>query len=309
MRLIWILALLPSVAWAGARVSAFQKESRNGANFWNASSAIDGKMETAWMVPGESDNKGEWIEIDVPRGEIDKIAIFPGFNKSDTSYPDYPRLKKVRIDIFALDDSQEAKQVGTATLDLPDKREMQVFDLPDTKVNDGMFGGRVRMTVVEIYEGEDFPNLGVSEIVVHMKEFDAKVQVSAISAETAGKGKELMLDDNPKTFFSAPAGPLEMTLTSTGFGLSSVGFVPAGKDWARPKTVEISVGNQTLKSVLPDSVNPAAPQVAPIPGFNGYTGGGFGDVTVKILDTYPGAKSPDIGIAELKPKATNFESI
>lgn len=307
MRHLWILALLPGVAWAGARVSSFQKESRNGANYWNASAAIDGKLETAWMVPGESENKGEWIEIDVPRGEVDKIAIFPGFDKSDEAFADYPRLKKVRIDIFALDDGQEAKQVGTATLDVADKREVQVLDLPDTKVNDGMFGGRVRLTVLEVHDGEDFPNLAVSEIMVHMKEFDAKVQVTAVSAETPGKGKELLLDENPKTVFSAPGTSLEMTLAAPGFGVSSVGFAPAGKDYARPKTVEISVGNQTLKTVLPD--NPTALQFAPVPGFNGYTGGGFGDLTVKILDVYPGAKLQEIGISELKAKATSFESI
>lgn len=307
MRYLWILALMPSVAWAGARVSAYQKESRNGANTWNAAAAIDGKLETAWMVPGESDNKGEWLEIDIPKGEVDKIAIFPGFNRDEETFADYPRVKTVRVDVFAFDEEQSPKQVGTATLNLADKREWQVLDLPDTKVEEGMFGGRVRVTIQDVYEGRDYPNLGVSEVLVHLKEFDAKVKVSGVSAEVPGKGSDLMLDENAKTAFAAPGSTLEFTIVGSGYGISGVGFQSAGKDYARPKTVEVTAGNNTVTTVLPDSLT--APQFAAVPGFNGYSGGAFGDVQVKVVDVYPGAKLQEIGIAELKVKATHYEAL
>lgn len=308
MRYLWLLALVPGVAWAGAKVSAFQKESRGGANYWNASSAIDGKIDTAWMVPGESENKGEWIEIDVPRGDVDKIAIFPGFGRDEEAFADYPRVKKLRVDVFSMDDSQNASQVGTATVDVADKAEMQVIDIPDVKIEGGTLGGgKVRLTILDVHDGRDFPNVAISEVLVHLKEFDAMVKVSAVSAEVPGKGKDLMHDENPKTAFAAPGTSLEFTIAGTGYGISSVGFQSAGKDYARPKTVEVTAGNSTVTTVLPDSLT--APQFAAVPGFNGYTGGAFGDVQVKVVDVYPGAKLQEIGIAELKIKATNFETL
>ena len=53
-------------ALAGAKASSFKSERKRGENYWNANSATDGNNETAWMVSGESENKGEWIMIDVP---------------------------------------------------------------------------------------------------------------------------------------------------------------------------------------------------------------------------------------------------
>ena len=307
-RSVLILALLPAFAWAGTHVSANYKDAKLGANYYAGNSAIDGKKETAWMVPGESDNKGEWIDIDVPRGDVDKISIFPGFGKTEETFQDYSRLKQARVDVFAFDDDQNPKQVGTATIDIADKPEVQVFDLPDTKIAEGLFGGKVRVTVLAVYEGEDYPNLAISELLVHLKEFEAKVTVSEISGEVDGRGRDQMLDENPKTSWAVAGSTATMTLQTAGFGLSTIGFTSAGKDYARPKTVEIKAGNMTVQTVLPDCIKD--PQWATVPGFNGYTGGAFGDIELTILDTYPGAKPElGLGVSELKARATNFETI
>ena len=42
----FIMLLVPAVAFAGATASNFKPEHRKGANYWNAQSAIDGKLET-----------------------------------------------------------------------------------------------------------------------------------------------------------------------------------------------------------------------------------------------------------------------
>jgi hypothetical protein len=192
-------------------------------------------------VPGESPNRGEWIEIDVPRGEVDKLAIFPGFNKTEETWGDYPRVKQMRVDIFALDDDQVAKQVGSTTLDIADKREWQTFDLADAKIDAGLFGGRIRISIIDIHDGEDYPNLGISEILVHMKEFDAKVKVTALN-EGDPSGATAMLDEDAKTVAKLPGTSATMTLESSGFGISSINFI-AAKDHSRPKTVEITAAN------------------------------------------------------------------
>ncbi|MFZ5479709.1 MAG: discoidin domain-containing protein [Myxococcota bacterium] len=297
-----LVLALPLTAWAGAKVSAFQK-GKSDANANNGAAAIDGKLNTGWMVPGESENKGEWIEIDLPQGEVDKFAIFPGNNKNDEAWGDYPRVKKVRVDIYALDDTQTPQQVGTATLDVADKREMQVFDIPDAKIAAGLFGGKAKVTILDTWDGEDFPNLAVAEMQLYLKEFDAVPKLLSVSA--GEDKKDALLDGNPKTPFTAPIGETTITLNPNGFGVSSVGFVPVGKDYARPKTVEITVGALKKTTVLADDLK--NPQFAETPGFNGFNGGAFGEIEIKIVDVYPGTK-PEIGIADLKPKATNLES-
>jgi hypothetical protein len=302
MRVLSLLVLLvPAVALAGAKTSATNTSGRDkGA--WSAGNVIDGKFNTAWQVPGESEGKGEWIELDVPRGEVDKLAIFPGLGRDDESFGDYARVKKLRVDVMALDDDQNPKTVATHSIDVADKAELQVIELPDTKITSELFGGKVRLTIEDIYEGADFPtNLAVSEVAVLMKEFDAKVKVTGSSApaDTA-----VLLDENAKTVWTAAAGS-ELTIDMGAYGISSVGFVGANKDAARPKTVEVSVGALSRTTVLVDK--PGEAQWAALPTFNGYNGGAMGEVVVKIVDTYPGAKSQDLGISELKARATSLE--
>lgn len=308
--MLTLLALLTTdEALAGAKVSAFQKDSKKGSNYWSGSAAIDGKNETAWMVPGESPNLGEWIQFDLPKGDVDKIAIMPGFAKDEETFKDYPRIKKLRVDVYDLDDDQNLKQVGSAEISVEDKMELQTIDIPDIKVgSSGLFGGAMKLSVVEIYSGLDYPNFAVSELAVVLKEFDApSAKAATATTSTDGHGIELASDEDTKTFWSGKDGA-ELTVTRGGYGVSSIGFIPAGKDWARPKTVEVVVGNAKLKTVLPDKVD-ATGVWAALPSFNGYTGGSMDDIQVTIIDSYPGAKSTDMGVSEIKFKATCLESI
>jgi hypothetical protein len=303
MRVLPLLLLLaPSLALAGAKVSATNTSSRDK-GMWSAGNAIDGKTTTAWMVPGESDNKGEWIELDVPKGEVDKIAIFPGFGKDEDTFGDYPRVKKLRVDVIALDDDQQAKTVGTHTVEVADKAELQVIDIPDTKVDAGLFGGKVRITVEDVYEGADFPNLALSEVSILLKEFDAEVDVQGASAD-GGDGYIAVVDQTPTSSWRAPAGS-EITLSMGSYGISSLGFLSTGKDAARPKTIELTIGAQQQTTVLADK--PGEVQWVGLPAFNGYNGGAMGEIVVKIVDSYPGAKVQDVAVAEIKARATSRE--
>lgn len=302
-RLPLLALLIPVVAFAGGRVSHFKTENKLGANYFNVQGAIDGKVETAWMLPGESDNKGEWIEVDIPTGEVDKVMIFPGYMKSAETFTDFPRVKQMRVDTYGIDDSMEASIVGTATIDIADKAEFQVIDIPDVK--SGVNGGRVRLTVLDIYPGDDYPNLALSEVAVLLKEIDGKATIASISGEMDGHPKEALFDEDAKTFWAADAKGAAMTLTSTGFAISSIGFVPQGKDYARPKSVKISVGPVSKVTELPDTPGEVWAQ---IPVFNGYNGGGFGDVEIEILDVYPG-KNPQIGLSALKVRASTYSPV
>lgn len=300
-----LLLLLPGLAFAGARVSAMKVDSKKGKTFYSGSAAIDGKLDTVWMVPGESENTGEWIEIEVPKGTIDKIAIYPGHGRDEDAYGDYARVKTMRVDVYDIADDQTENQIGQATIEVADKAALQFVDIDDVKVGSGLFGGKVKLTVTAVYDGEDYPNLAVAEIMVALKEFDAPKppELSDVSSEVDGHTADLMQDGDPKTFWAADDGA-SFVMTSDAFGLSSIAFVPQ-KDYARPKTVELSVGSVSRTVTLPDA---PGPQWAMIPPFNGYNGGGFGPVTVKIVDSYPG-KIPHIGVTELAVRVSHATSI
>lgn len=301
-----LAALLAPTAQAGATASHFRPETRLGANYWNAPSAIDGKMETCWMVPGESPNAGEYIVIDVPKGEVDKIAMVIGWAKDETTFKDYARIKSVRVEVLSYNEDRDLVPAGTADASFEDKGGWQVVDIPDIKVGTEEAGGKVKITVSGVYQGADYPNFAVSEVLVHMKEFDATPKVESASAPVDGKVQDALADANPKTFWAAEAEGATITLSTSGFGLSRLGIAPGPKDYARPKKVKVSVGNRSLVTELPDA---AGPQWADVPAMNGYTGSAWGELTVEILETWPGTKSGAVGISEIVARATVYESL
>jgi len=209
--------LVLSPAYAGAKASAFEKHPKQ-ANQYNAGSAIDGKPETCWSVPSESPNRGESISLEIPKGEVEKIGIIAGWDKDETSFKDYPRVKQLRVDIYTLDNDQAEKLVGSETLDVADVRGLQVLPLKaKAKVgDDSFFGGKVKLSVVDIYPGDDFPNLRVSEVAVYMGEMDAKPAITVLDAAA-------LTDGNAKTLWAGAAGTA-FEVTPNGWAVSSIGF-------------------------------------------------------------------------------------
>ena len=128
-----VLFVSASALASGFRASSFKKETRLGANFWNIASALDGKLDTCWMVDPESENVGEWFEVDVPRSEVDKLGLVIGWAKDEATFKDYARIKTVKVEMFG-DAKAEDTKVAEATIAFEDKMEMQWVELPDTKV-------------------------------------------------------------------------------------------------------------------------------------------------------------------------------
>jgi hypothetical protein len=298
-----ILALAP--AQAGARVSAYKAEHKMGDLYWSAGSAFDDNPETAWMVPGESANVGEWIEIDLPHGTVDKVGMMPGWAKTDETWHDYPRIKKVKIDVFDLDDERNARQVGTTEAEFQDKKEWQIIDLTDIPIGEGMFGGRARITVLEIYKGDDFPNLGVSELLFYMKEMKATPNITAVSGESEGHGKDNLKDGNAKTFWAASTSGAQLTFEAAGYGLARVGLVPGPAGYAKPKKVQVTLSG---RSKTYDLLSGPGTQWIDIPASGGYTGSAWGEVTIEFLEVYQGTK-PEIALGDLDVQATSYEGI
>jgi hypothetical protein len=299
--------VLPAAAFAGFRASSFKKETKLGANYWNAASALDGRLDTAWMVDPESENIGEWIEVDLPKSQVDKIAAVVGWAKDEGSFKDHPRLKTVKVQVFGLPDAED-KLVHEQTIHFEDKLGWQTIDIPDTAVGGELHGGKVRLTVVDVYAGEDFPNLAVSEVLVHLKDQD--VPGGAVKLKTPptavapGRTAEALVDGDPKTYWAGVVGgDHSFEVRAEGFGASFVGILPGPAGTPRPKTVEITANDIPTRVTLTDK---SETQWFPIPAVVGYTGSAWGPIRIQVIDTY-GGKDP--AIAEVKIRYTNFESL
>lgn len=300
--------LLSTAAYAGFEASSFKKEDRLGKNYWNAASALDSKPETCWMPDPEQNNAGQWIQLDVPGGEIDKLGMIIGWGKSDETFADYARVKSVKVELF---DGATGTPVlvSTTNLSFEDKPGWQVLELPDTKVGGDVLGGRIKLTITETYPGKDFPTLALSEVRVHLKEFPAASAafVRPFDSEAgASNASAMAMDNNPKTFWASTGSTANFSMKASGYGLASLSIQSGPKTHARPKTVKITANNTTITEVLPDK--PGVLQSVLLPCIVGYTGGAWGEINVEILDVYPGDQPANgMAIAELKLNAGSIE--
>ena len=300
---------LATPALAGFDVSSYKKQSRSGASDHDAAAAVDGNPATAWMVDPEAKNEGSWIYIDVPLGKVDKLSFVVGWAQDDSTWQDYARLKKARIEVIDLDSGQEVV-VHKQDASFDDKQDRQLIDLPDPRVGGEWQGGRVRVTVLEVYPGKNYDYLALGEVLVHMGEFDATVVNLARPPESsaASNPPENMVDGNARTFWAAASKDDEVAFEVDGgkFSVSQLGIVPGPRSHARPKVVEVTQSNVTRKHTLPDK---AGTHWLPLPALVGYTGSAFGPVSVKVIEVYAGSGNNGVAITDIKFKATALDML
>lgn len=299
------LALIPA-AQAGAVVSEFKAESRQGANTYNAQAVVDGKLDTVWQLPGESNNVGEYIILDVPKTTLDKVAMVIGWGDTEEHFLDYARVKAIKIEASAYDENNDLQLAGTATATFADTMGWQVVDIDDIVVGTDLFGGKVKVTITEVYPGRDYSNLAVSELLLHMAELHSPMPkiISVSSEDSAHLGAD-MGDDDDKTFWVGDAAQASVTFQAEGFSLSSVALKPVSKEYDRPKKIRVTANSRSEEYELADKLDL---QWVQIPAIVGFTGSAWGEVQLEILETYAGSKYPGkVGIKELDVKATSFE--
>ena len=304
---ILVIFLVPGIVYAGATASAFKRDNRRGANFWNAQAAIDSNPETAWMVPGDSPNRGEWILIELPRGEVDSISILPGWGRDQTTFDDYARVRKLGIEVLCCLDDTPMASIYTGEIELADRNEIQIVDLENIQVGNELFGGRIRLTVTETYSGRDYPNLAVSEVLVRLTEFDvpsAKVEEASTASE--GHVADSMIDGNARSFWATAEEAPSFEVEASGFGLSSIGIQAGPRTHARPQRVRLSANGRQAEYTVEDNNTLQWFEVAPL---TGYTGSAWGNVMVEILETYEGSQSTEVAVSEVKARATNYEGL
>ena len=295
-----------AVAFAGFEASSHNAQAPEGKNFYAPAAALDSNLETCWMVEAEAKNEGSWIALDTPTSTIDKLSMVIGWGKSEEEFKDYARVKKAQVQLYNNSFTGDPELVAEHTVSFEDKMGWQTVDLPDTKVGGELGGGRVKITVAEVYPGADFPALAVSEVRVHLKEFDAATLGFATvpDSETAGHDGGMMMDNSTRSFWAAEGPTATFGVDAKGYGLSSLGIVQGPKSHARPKTVKLTANMAEVTHTMKDK--PGQWQYLLLPALVGYTGGAWGEVTVEIIDTYEGS-NPGVAISELKMMAGSVE--
>ena len=97
-------------------------------------------------------------------------------------------------------------------------------------------GGKYKITINEIYTGKDYPSLAISEVLLHLKDFDVVPKIIDTAEGTEGADPNKMLDDSTRTVWTANAA--EASITYEGLGgasVSQMNLVPGPKTHARPK--------------------------------------------------------------------------
>lgn len=302
------LLLVPALAMAGFNASSSKVTSRSsGSTPYGPSAALDSNPATAWQVDPEQANEGSWIELDVPKGKVDKVSVMVGWAKDDDSWVDHARLKAGRIEVYTLSGA-EPTIVHEQKFTVEDAQGMQSIDLPDPEVGDELSGGRVRLVITEVYTGKDYANLALGELLVHLGEFDVQtVTVEGASSEVDGHDAAMAVDGSTRSYWMAAdddEAP-SFTIDAGRYSVSSVGIVAGSSSYGRPKKVELIQGSASKTVELK---NTSSTQWFELPALVGYTGSGFGSITIKVLETYPGSKSKAPAIAEAKFKATQLSA-
>jgi hypothetical protein len=114
---------------------------------------LDYNLFTAWVEGNENSGEGEWIELEFPgQISIGKVILFPGYGKSLKLFKANARLKKIKV-------SWNNKEKIVNFLDKYCAQSIDIFDKTD----------KIRIEVVEVYEGYKYKDLCISEIMVTTK--------------------------------------------------------------------------------------------------------------------------------------------
>ena len=151
-----------------------------------------------------------------------------------------------------------------------------------------------------ILSRKDYSALGISEVMLHLKEYDVDSKILGVTNGAEGSDELDLVDKSTKSYWLANSGAT-VTLEGT---MSSIGIVSGPSTYARPKKVKISTGGRTLTH---DLQNTPKEQWVLVPSVTGYTGSNWDDVTIEVLEVYPGKKE-HIAISEIKQKVTSFSA-
>lgn len=136
--------------------------------------ALDGLLSTGWGEGGMGHGDGAWWEFDLAAAtKIEAVSVWPGNLKQGArSYREYARPKLIRV---LVDGAVQGEPVRL-------QDEMQRRDIPLD-----VTGKKVRIEVIEVFEGAVFADLYLSEVAVNFTEGERGRAVEKVEAWRASK--------------------------------------------------------------------------------------------------------------------------
>lgn len=146
---------------------------------YKSENICDGKIETAWVEGVGGDGIGEWIKISIDAYtvlseitttpfEISKIAIIPGYGKSEKTWVENNRVKKLMLVIHTPPEViPEKNEWVVLRLNLKDENKFQIFNIPVKLRAANVYPMKkiVWLRIEEIYKGTKYEDTCISEFV------------------------------------------------------------------------------------------------------------------------------------------------
>jgi len=324
------LLIVPAIALAGADASTFRKKPGTPESTWAPANIIDNKPSTIWMEGAEGAGEGSWLKVDLPRARVTSVTIYGGHGQDERMYKKYSRAKDITIEFYSTQDDRSLKAIKQVDTTLEDKFGPQVVPVEEVDIGGELFGGVMKIIVHNVYEGRDFKDMVIGEVQINLDEYPA--QLAFVEASTKGvveakkededntkaeevKGGEAPMIEVTKDidFGGAfevpwdPTGPAvnqQVTIEAPDYGLSAlVVKAESGKGQVRAKKIQVDVGSFLRTEFTLEDKD--GPQRFDFPITNGYNGGHFGSIKIKILSTY-GPEGADAGNLSFRCMATNY---
>ena len=294
-----------TLAFAGAEVSGFNKISSEGPTFYDAPSAVDERIDTAWMTAADSENDKEWIQIDGPNfaSKLTQVRVINGYAKDEQSFKDYTKIKKLMIEVYEYNNQMQLYPTKrTVEIELKNTPEPQIIKLPKPLEVKSSSGGKYRFTISEVYKTntENYPdNIALTEISLYLEDQKFSPRIEEEENVIEGEDVFLLLDDSTRKVYKMNSETI-LGFDGGDNSITRLAIKPTtDRRYARPKKIKVSVGGREVIQDLPEKT-PKSPIWIWLPSVTGYPGGSSWDTTyVQVLETYPGKKYPEIGLTEI----------
>ncbi|MDP2312069.1 MAG: hypothetical protein Q8P41_04130 [Pseudomonadota bacterium] len=184
-----MLTLLLAASFAHAKPLA-SSVAEDTAGKHTADLALDGLLSTGWAEGGVGHGDGAWWEFDLATPTRLEVVSFWGGNLSDgkKSFREYARPKLVRVYVDGVQQGDKDDEGNFKGFRLQD--EMKRIDIPV----DVPAAKKVRIEVVESFEGFVFADCYLSEVAVNFTEGERGRAVEKVDAWRASKEGAKLLE-------------------------------------------------------------------------------------------------------------------
>ncbi|MCB9742692.1 MAG: hypothetical protein H6741_20500 [Alphaproteobacteria bacterium] len=126
-----------------------------------ADKAVDGLLQSGWAEGEDGYGEGSWLELDLGQTvEVKEVNLWPGnLSQGKKSFREYSRPRKVTVTLSGAGEPVVKEVIF--------QDRIQRFDL---ELDEAVQARKVRIDIVEVYEGFVFSDLYMAEVAVNFRQ-------------------------------------------------------------------------------------------------------------------------------------------